>query len=117
RIVLADDILVKAFAIKVFGALLIMFFTLSFVWHVQKVLGLLFMMKSDLKYDTDLEGKLMQKPLRVFSILASQFLLGDFVSSISRAFSFDLVNLSIGESGVLKSPTINVWGLMLKSSF
>ncbi|KAL6093095.1 hypothetical protein STEG23_019398, partial [Scotinomys teguina] len=26
--------------------------------------------------------------------------------------SFNLVNLSIGESGVLKSPTISVWGLM-----
>ncbi|KAL6090519.1 hypothetical protein STEG23_024305, partial [Scotinomys teguina] len=45
------------------------------------------------------------------------FLLADFASSISRAFSFNLVNLSIGESGVLKSPTVNVWGLMLESSF
>ncbi|KAL6093758.1 hypothetical protein STEG23_003831 [Scotinomys teguina] len=45
------------------------------------------------------------------------FLLGDFASSCSRAFSFNLVDLSIGESGVLKSPTINVWDLMLESSF
>ncbi|KAL6084654.1 hypothetical protein STEG23_014043 [Scotinomys teguina] len=40
------------------------------------------------------------------------FLLGEFASSCSRAFSFDLVDLSIGESGELKSPTINVWDLM-----
>ncbi|KAL6093321.1 hypothetical protein STEG23_015725, partial [Scotinomys teguina] len=33
-----------------------------------------------------------------------------------RCNSFDLVDLSIGENGVLKSPTINVWGLMLNSS-
>ncbi|KAL6085344.1 hypothetical protein STEG23_031155 [Scotinomys teguina] len=45
------------------------------------------------------------------------FLLGDFASSSSRAFSFNLVDLSTGESGMLKSPTINVWGLMLESSF
>ncbi|KAL6052544.1 hypothetical protein STEG23_025294 [Scotinomys teguina] len=31
--------------------------------------------------------------------------------------SFDLVDQSIGESGVLKSPTINVWGLMYDLSF
>ncbi|KAL6065251.1 hypothetical protein STEG23_013396 [Scotinomys teguina] len=43
------------------------------------------------------------------------FLLGDFASSNSRAFSLDLVDLSIGESGVLKSPTINVWGLICVS--
>ncbi|KAL6085599.1 hypothetical protein STEG23_035264 [Scotinomys teguina] len=40
------------------------------------------------------------------------FLLGEFASSCSRAFSFDPIDLSIGESGVLKSPTINVWGLI-----
>ncbi|KAL6068684.1 hypothetical protein STEG23_012524, partial [Scotinomys teguina] len=33
---------------------------------------------------------------------------------VSHKFCFNLVNLSIGESGVLKSPTINVWGLMLE---
>ncbi|KAL6084373.1 hypothetical protein STEG23_022615 [Scotinomys teguina] len=37
---------------------------------------------------------------------------GDFASSCSRAFSFNLIDPSIGESGVLKSPTINVWGLI-----
>ncbi|KAL6088248.1 hypothetical protein STEG23_016115 [Scotinomys teguina] len=42
---------------------------------------------------------------------------GDFASSSSRAFSFNLVDLSVGKSGVLKSPTINVWYLMLESSF
>ncbi|KAL6042592.1 hypothetical protein STEG23_023915, partial [Scotinomys teguina] len=45
------------------------------------------------------------------------FLLGDFAPSSSRAFSFNMVDLSIGESGVLKSPTINVWGLMYDLSF
>ncbi|KAL6081119.1 hypothetical protein STEG23_032810, partial [Scotinomys teguina] len=36
---------------------------------------------------------------------------------VSHRFGFDLVYLSIGESGVLKSPTINVRDLMLESSF
>ncbi|KAL6031172.1 hypothetical protein STEG23_009094, partial [Scotinomys teguina] len=45
------------------------------------------------------------------------FLLGEFASSRSRAFSFDLVGLSIGESGMLRSPTINVWDLMDDLSF
>ncbi|KAL6033093.1 hypothetical protein STEG23_012577 [Scotinomys teguina] len=45
------------------------------------------------------------------------FLLGEFASSYSRAFSFDLVDLSIGENGVLKSPTINFWDLMDDLSF
>ncbi|KAL6032132.1 hypothetical protein STEG23_011437 [Scotinomys teguina] len=42
------------------------------------------------------------------------FLLGDFVSSCSRAISVNLVHLSIGESGVLKSPTTNVCDLIRK---
>ncbi|KAL6043489.1 hypothetical protein STEG23_013961 [Scotinomys teguina] len=42
---------------------------------------------------------------------------GDFASSCSRAFSVDLVDLSIGESGVLKSPTTSVWVLMYDLSF
>ncbi|KAL6085005.1 hypothetical protein STEG23_017696 [Scotinomys teguina] len=42
---------------------------------------------------------------------------GDFASSCSRASSFHLVNLSIGESGVLKTPSINVYGLIYDSSF
>ncbi|KAL6081033.1 hypothetical protein STEG23_004671, partial [Scotinomys teguina] len=37
---------------------------------------------------------------------------GDF-AFCSRALSFDLVDLCIGESGVLKSPTINVWDLIV----
>ena len=40
-----------------------------------------------------------------------------FVSSIISMFRFYLVDLSIGESWVLKSPTINVWGLMCDLSF
>ena len=39
------------------------------------------------------------------------------VSSLISLLSFCLVDLSIGESGVLKSPTISVWGLMCNLSF
>ena len=39
------------------------------------------------------------------------------VSSLTSLLSFCLVDLSIGESGVLKSPTISVWGLMCNLSF
>ena len=39
------------------------------------------------------------------------------VSSLIFLLSFCLVDLSIGESGVLKSPTFNVWGLMCDLSF
>ena len=34
------------------------------------------------------------------------------VSSLISLLSFCLPDLSIGESGMLKSPTISVWGLM-----
>ena len=39
------------------------------------------------------------------------------VSSFISLLSFYLVDLCIGESGVLKSPTINGWGLMFDLSF
>ena len=39
------------------------------------------------------------------------------VSFIVALLSFCLDVLSIGESGVLKFPTINVWGLMCNLSF
>ena len=38
-------------------------------------------------------------------------------SSLTSLLSFCLVYLSIGESGVLKSSAINVWGLMCDLSF
>ena len=40
-----------------------------------------------------------------------------FVSSLISLLSFYLVGLSIVESGVLKSPTISVWGLVCDLSF
>ena len=39
------------------------------------------------------------------------------VSSLISLLSFCLVDLSIGKSGVFKSPTISVWGLMCHVSF
>ena len=39
------------------------------------------------------------------------------VSSIISVFSFCLDDLSISKSGVLKSPTINVWSPMCDLSF
>ncbi|KAL6069250.1 hypothetical protein STEG23_019709, partial [Scotinomys teguina] len=68
-----------------------------------------------LLYDWAFFGLLISALNLVISLCL--FLMGNFASSCSRAFSFDLVDLSIGESGVLKSPTINVWGLMYDFSF
>ena len=39
------------------------------------------------------------------------------VSSLVSLLSFCLFDQSIGESGVLKSPTISVWGLIHDLSF
>ena len=39
------------------------------------------------------------------------------VSSLIFLLSFCLADLSSGESGVLKTPTITVWGLMCDLSF
>ena len=39
------------------------------------------------------------------------------VSSHISLLSFCLIDLSSGDSGVLKSPTINVWSLMCDLSF
>ena len=39
------------------------------------------------------------------------------VSSLISLLSFCLVGLSIGKTGMLKSPTISVWGLMCNLSF
>ena len=39
------------------------------------------------------------------------------VSSLTSFLSICLIDLTIGESGVLKSPTISVWGLMCDLSF
>ena len=39
------------------------------------------------------------------------------VSSVISLLSFCLVDLSIVESGVLKSPAFSVWGLMCNISF
>ena len=39
------------------------------------------------------------------------------VSSLISLLSFCLVDLSIGESGMLKSPTISVWSLMCELCF
>ena len=39
------------------------------------------------------------------------------VNSLISVLSFCVVNVSIGENGVLKSPTISVWGLMCDLSF
>ena len=39
------------------------------------------------------------------------------VSSLISLLSFCLFDLSIVESGVLKSPTISAWGLMCNLSF
>ena len=39
------------------------------------------------------------------------------VSCLISLLSFCLVDLSIGEHGVLKSPTISVWGLICDLSF
>ena len=39
------------------------------------------------------------------------------ISFISSLFCFCLDDLPIGENGVLKSPTINVWGLMCDLNF
>lgn len=40
-----------------------------------------------------------------------------FIGFIISLFSFCLNDLSIGESGVLESPTIYVWGSMCDLSF
>ena len=39
------------------------------------------------------------------------------VSYLISLLSFYMVDLSIGKSGVLKSPTIRMWGLMCDLSF